>query len=111
MDHLDEHLASAAVSHKYDPAIRAAIAIGKRTLNRYYDWTDQSEVYRIAMSTFYQFPCISGKALIVFYKSYTLATRFLTSSALAGRPNGLRPRKRLFGMNLTALIVFEMTLS
>lgn len=51
MDHLDEHLASAAISHKYDPAIRAAVAIGKKTLNRYYDWTDQSELYRIAMST------------------------------------------------------------
>jgi hypothetical protein len=50
MDHLDEHLASASVNQKYDPAIRAAVAIGKRTLNRYYDRTDHSELYRIAMS-------------------------------------------------------------
>lgn len=49
MDHLDEHLASAAINHKYDPAIRAAVAIGKKTLNRYYDRTDHSELYRIAM--------------------------------------------------------------
>jgi hypothetical protein len=33
MDHIDEHLASASISQKYDPAIRAAIAIGKKTLN------------------------------------------------------------------------------
>jgi len=33
MDHLDEHLASAAVTHKYDPAIRAAVSMGKKTLN------------------------------------------------------------------------------
>jgi hypothetical protein len=52
MDHLDEHLASVSVSHKYDPAIRAAVVIGKKTLNRYYDWTDHSELYWIAMGTY-----------------------------------------------------------
>jgi len=51
MDHLDEHLATATVGQKYDPAIRAAVTIGKRTLNRYYDRSDHSEVYRIAMGT------------------------------------------------------------
>jgi hypothetical protein len=51
MDHIDRHLATAAVSDKYSPAIRAALAIGKKTLNRYYDSTDHSEVYRIAMGT------------------------------------------------------------
>jgi hypothetical protein len=45
MDHLNEHLASAAINHKYDPAIRAAIAIRKKTLNWYYDRTDHSELY------------------------------------------------------------------
>jgi hypothetical protein len=49
MDHLDEHLTSAAVSQKYNPAIRAVVAIGKKTLNHYYDHTDHSELYRIAM--------------------------------------------------------------
>jgi hypothetical protein len=45
MDHLDEHLALAVINHKYDPAIRAAIAIGKKTLNWYYDQMDHSELY------------------------------------------------------------------
>ena len=49
MDHIDEHLATAAINHKYNSAIRAAVAIGKRTLNRYYDRSDQSDLYRIAM--------------------------------------------------------------
>ena len=49
MDHLDEPLAMAASSQKFDPAIRAAITIGKKTLNPYYDRTDHSELYRIAM--------------------------------------------------------------
>jgi hypothetical protein len=49
MDHIDEHLATAAIDHKYPLAIKAALAIGKKTLNRYYDKTDHSEVFRIAM--------------------------------------------------------------
>jgi hypothetical protein len=49
MDHIDEHLATAAIDNKYSLAIKAALAVGKKTLNRYYDKTDQSEVFRIAM--------------------------------------------------------------
>ena len=45
MDHIDKHLATAAIDRKHP------LAIGKRTLNRYYDKTDHSEVYRIAMGT------------------------------------------------------------
>ena len=52
MDHLDKHLASIATSPKYGWAIKAAIALGKKTLNRYYDCTDHSEVYQIVMSMF-----------------------------------------------------------
>ncbi len=52
MDHIDQHLATAVIGNKYNPAIRAALAIGKKTLNQYHNWTDHSEVYRIAMSTF-----------------------------------------------------------
>jgi len=50
MDHLDKVLATAADnSSKISPAICAALAISKTTLNKYYNLTDQSEVYRIAM--------------------------------------------------------------
>ena len=52
MDHIDHHLATAATSNTYNPAIKAALAIGKKTINRYYSRTDESEVYRIAMSKF-----------------------------------------------------------
>jgi hypothetical protein len=54
MDHIDSHLATAARNTKYSPSIRAALALGKRTLNRYYNKTDHSEVYRIAMGTYAQ---------------------------------------------------------
>ena len=51
MDHIDQHLATAATNPSYPHALKAALSIGKKTLNRYYDKTDQSEVYRIAMDT------------------------------------------------------------
>lgn len=53
MDHIDEHLATAAIDNKYPLAIKAALAIGKKTLNRYYDKSDQSEVFRIAMGMYF----------------------------------------------------------
>ena len=53
MDHIDEHLATAAINNKYPLAIKAALAIGKKTLNRYYDKTDHSEVFRIAMGMYF----------------------------------------------------------
>jgi hypothetical protein len=55
MDHIDEHLATAATNRRYPPAIKAALAIGKKTLNRYYNKTDHSEVYRIAMGMYLLF--------------------------------------------------------
>jgi hypothetical protein len=50
MDHIDNHLATAGQNLKYSPAIRASLALGKAHLNKYYNMTDHSEVYRIAMS-------------------------------------------------------------
>ena len=49
MDYIDKHLASGSVNERYSPSIRAAMAIGKTILNKYYTLTDNSEVYRIAM--------------------------------------------------------------
>ena len=49
MDHIDQHLATAALNEDYPTSIKAALAIGKTTLNRYYNKTDHSEVFRIAM--------------------------------------------------------------
>jgi hypothetical protein len=61
MDHINEYLATACQNMALSEAIRTALALGKQTLNRYYDKTDQSEVYRIAMGKsfhvpFYVFP-------------------------------------------------------
>jgi hypothetical protein len=53
MDHIDEHLATAATSNEYCRPIKAALAIGKKMINRYYDKTDHSEVFRIAMGKWF----------------------------------------------------------
>jgi hypothetical protein len=58
MDHIDKVLATSSDSpYKFSVAIRAALAIGKKVMNKYYNKTDHSEVYRIAMgmSTFCEF--------------------------------------------------------
>jgi hypothetical protein len=52
MDHIDNHLRTASLDANYDPAIQAALAVGKKLLNKYYSLTDNSELYRIAMGTF-----------------------------------------------------------
>ena len=51
IDHLNKHLALIVTSPKYGRVIKAAIALRKKTLNRYYDSMDPSETYQIAIST------------------------------------------------------------
>lgn len=55
MDHIHEHLSTAAFSAEYPKAIKMALAIGKTTLNHYYSKTDHSEIFRIAMSMYSPF--------------------------------------------------------
>lgn len=51
MDHIDKVFAMASIqSTQLSAPIRASLLIAKRTLNRYYSLTDESDVYRIAMS-------------------------------------------------------------
>ncbi|KAH9910739.1 uncharacterized protein B0H18DRAFT_894592 [Fomitopsis serialis] len=49
MDYIDHRLATDAINTSLDPAIRVAIGMAKRTINRYYDKSDESAAYRIAM--------------------------------------------------------------
>jgi hypothetical protein len=52
MDLIDRHLTTASLNPKYDPSIQAAVTVGKTHLNKYYDMSDHSELYRIAMGMF-----------------------------------------------------------
>jgi hypothetical protein len=73
MDHIDEHLATAATNRIYPLAIKAAIAIGKKTLNRYCNQTDHSEIYRIAMGmSFYYYLIYFSYRLQVLHPRHKL---------------------------------------
>ncbi len=94
MDHIDEYLATVSQNVKYSEAIRAALALGKRTLNRYYDKTDHSEVYRIAMGKL-----LHGLFISFFFhpslQFFTLVTNYTISRKLDGRKVGLKLHKTL----------------
>lgn len=53
MDFIDTSFTNSILEKdSVDAAIRAAIRLAKKTLNRYYSLTDASNLYRIAMGTF-----------------------------------------------------------
>ncbi len=52
MDRIDAMLTNDTMAHTFSPAIRAALKMGKLTLDRYYSLTDDSEVYRTAMGKY-----------------------------------------------------------
>jgi hypothetical protein len=85
MDHIDEYLATACQNLKLSKAIRAALDIGKQTLNRYYNKTDHSDVYRIAMGRPFTFLFVYF--LQVFLQFCTLAINYNTLK----RPDGKKP--------------------
>jgi hypothetical protein len=55
MDHIDHVLATSSHGHYFSLPVRAALVLGKNTINRYYNKTDHSETYRIAMSKYIVF--------------------------------------------------------
>jgi hypothetical protein len=52
--------------YKFCVAIRAALAIGKSAMNRYYNKTDQSEVYHIAMDLVFYYSNISYLLISIY---------------------------------------------
>jgi len=50
MDRMHADLLAAGENEDYSTAIRAALKVGIHLLNKYYSITDNSEIYRIAMS-------------------------------------------------------------
>ena len=52
MNHINNHLVTAAINDDYPLALKATLAISKKTLNQYYKKTDDTEVYCIAMGIF-----------------------------------------------------------
>ncbi|KAF8546706.1 hypothetical protein OG21DRAFT_1426338, partial [Imleria badia] len=49
MDLIDEKLTTYSLDHNYTPSICAAVSLAQHMLNKYYQLTDSSHTYRIAM--------------------------------------------------------------
>jgi hypothetical protein len=98
MDLIDEHVTTRSLDPKLDTAIRASLGLAKKTLNRYYTKTDDSEVYRIAMGERF-----SPAYFLVddAFQFYTLDTSFPTLSALTGNKNGLTLQRRSYAPSLS----------
>ena len=108
MDHINDYLATACGNIKFSKAIRATLDIGKQTLNRYYNKTDHSKVYRIAMGRssssfqhyFYSFPSN--------YQSSTLFINNNTLKKLDGRKPGSKHLATSSAPNLIKLMLLWM---
>ena len=108
MDHINDYLATACGNIKFSKAIRAALDIRKQTLNHYYNKTDHSKVYRIAMGRsspsfqhyFYTFPSN--------YQSSTLIINNNTLKKLDGRKPGSKHLATSSAPNLIKLMLLWM---
>ena len=78
MGHIDEVLTANTVERQFSAAIRAALTMGKRTLNHYYTKTDLSEVYRIAMGVYFGtvwqkcsnfFPVLHPRHKLIYFRN------------------------------------------
>ena len=52
MDRMHTALTTASTNEDYSPAIRAALKLGVKLLDKYYSLTNNSEVYWIAMGEY-----------------------------------------------------------
>jgi hypothetical protein len=86
MDVIDEKLTTQSLDcSRFDASIRASLGIAKKTLNRYYNMTDWSEVYRIAMGEFPMMCCSTCDGLPSFCSATPLTqARLLQEHQLGG---------------------------
>ncbi|KAG5649995.1 hypothetical protein H0H81_001130 [Sphagnurus paluster] len=104
MDHIDEVLATNALDNaKFSRPLQAALAMGKNTLNRYYSKTDDSDIYRVVMSTLF-YHLLLAHILTKTIQSSTHATNSATFKELSGRMSGSTTPRKSFAESLTTVI-------
>ena len=89
IDYIDKHLATEAMNTALNPAIHVAVGYAKHTINHYYDKSNMSAAYHIAMSNSQYLLWHAYHNLPAFDKSSTPATNFVTSPKMAGWTHGL----------------------
>ncbi len=100
LDKINQVFATIAANWLFPTRIRAAISMAKHMLNHYYNHTDYSEVYHIAMGE-YNIIC----ANVMCFKGDLVLHPFCSSSTtfteLAGNLNGLKLLRTLFNRSMT----------
>ena len=101
IDILTEKLEAAVEDDKIQLVIKAGAERGLAILHKYYSKTDESIMYRIAMST-----CFHFQVIFIIFDIYSFDLEYLildtslhTSSKRTGLKTGLRPQSKLFEMN------------
>ena len=103
MDIINEKLTTDSLNHsKLEASIRTALGLLKKILNRYYNLTDSSEVYRITMGTYFLYLLCLNTLIYVITQCYTLNTSSNILKMLAGRMSGSKLQSALFVTNTSA---------
>lgn len=82
IDHINEILTSHESDESLNGSVRAALSLGKKTLDRYHSLTDSSEVYQIAMGEF-------DFSLFIFTLYFHTKTNTSIPCSLAPTPQAL----------------------
>jgi hypothetical protein len=101
MDYIYKRFVTDAANSSYEPAIRAALGVTKKTLNRYNNMTDDSEVYRVAMGMLRLTSRLSSRNLLL-KQFYIHVTNSHISSQLNGNRSGSNMQRRSFARSTTA---------
>lgn len=105
MDVIDERLTSDSLNClKYDASIHTSLGLTKKTLNQYYNMTDWSEVYHIAMGAYsVHFHILINSSML--QQSYIHNTSCYILRPLSGRMIGLMLLNVSFVLSLNVLIL------
>jgi len=61
MNTIDQCFATASLDDtRFSLPLKVALDLGKRIMNKYYDLTDESEIYHVSISKFLPFLLVSG---------------------------------------------------
>ena len=109
IDHINDYLARACGNIEFSKAFHATLDIGKQTLNCYYNKTDHSEVYRIAMGR--SSPSFQHSSYLFpsNFQSSTLIINYNTLKKSDGRKPGSTHLTTSSAPNLTKLMLLWMS--
>ena len=109
MDYIDEVFTTSMLAEEaFNPAIRMAVGLTKKTLNKYYSLTDSSRVYCVAMSKY--FPATQDKGDTPFQLCIP-GTSWIISGMWNGQQTGSIVHIPSFTTYKTPTLVFVLAMT